>query len=61
MTNGLKLCKQCRRERPNDEFFPVRRPWRVDFCNACVRENMRRYRKYVEMDPDKVRRRGVDT
>lgn len=53
-------CSQCKTDKPKEQFFPINKPgWKVTKCNACVRENMRRYWRYVEMDPDKVRRGGA--
>ena len=56
----MKRCKQCKTEKPETEYFPVKRGWTVTICDACARQNMARYRRKVETDPDKVRRRGVE-
>jgi hypothetical protein len=53
-------CTQCKTDKPETEFLKVRRGWKVDKCNACAGENMRRYSTKVERDPDKVRRQGRD-
>lgn len=67
-TNGLTVpvkpqtlwCTQCKRDRPATEFLTVRRGWKVDKCNRCACENMGRYWRKHESDPDKVRRAGLD-
>lgn len=54
-------CSQCKTEKPETAFFPVkRRKWKVTYCDACARENMARYWRHHETDPDKVRRAGRD-
>jgi len=53
-------CKQCKRDRAPSHFLKVKRPWRVELCNDCASENVRRWSRKVEMDPDKVRRAGKD-
>jgi len=53
-------CKQCKREKPPDQFLPVKKGWQVTICDPCARENVRRWSRKVETDPDKVRRAGRD-
>ena len=50
-------CTQCKTEKAEDHFLRLnRRGWRVEKCSKCAGENMRRYSRRVEKDPDRVRR-----
>ncbi len=40
---GEKWCGQCKQWLPVSQFLKVPKPFRVTGCNACARENMRKY------------------
>lgn len=40
----MRRCRCCKRTKPVADFLPIQgRGWKVTICDACARENMRRW------------------
>lgn len=48
-------CIQCKQEKPEDQFLRIKkRGYKVVKCNTCASENVRRWWRKVNMDPNAV-------
>lgn len=51
----MTWCIQCKQDRPDDQFLKIaKRGYRVVKCNACASENVRKWARKVNMNPNSV-------
>lgn len=56
-----RWCKQCKTDRPETEFLPMRQPsFRVVICDRCAQANMAKWNatQNVGLRPDQVKDAG---
>ena len=57
MTVKMKLCRKCRAEKPESDFFPERKGYKVRFCYDCAEANMKKWAsgRNVGRMPDEIK------